>query len=332
MNKKNSQKIKLVKLLEILRQQTDVEHQITTSRLVEQLSGEGISCDRRTLARDIDTLNEYGYEIMFCMRGHQKSYYVDDRSFSVPELKILIDAVQAASFITEKKTAQLTEKIALLGGSHRAEILKGNMIKFNARKHKNESIYYNVNYIEEAICGGRQISYQYFDLDTNGKRVYRHNGERYRVEPIALVFNEDNYYLICYSAPHGQIINYRIDRMESVMTERERVSAKARLNSREITDCTEQMFKMYGGEKTNATLSFDKTLLNAVYDKFGEKTKVTDMKDGTCVIRVTIQVSPTFWGWIFQFAGKMKIIEPQKLDEEYKNRCYQVFSATETKI
>lgn len=135
MAKEYSNKIKLLKLMEIMKQETDEQHPMLAKTICCRLNDEGISCDRRTLSKDISVLNRYGFEIMSVMLGHEKAYYVADRSFSIPELKILIDAVQAASFVTEKKTSELIDKIADLAGSHRAQILKSNMVCFNTRKH-----------------------------------------------------------------------------------------------------------------------------------------------------------------------------------------------------
>ena len=151
MAEEKNQKIKLMKIMEILRQETDEEHPMTKVELAARLVAMNVSCSPRSLIRDIKLLNEQGYEIMERLMGHEKGYFVCDRSFSVPELKILIDAVQAAGFVTEKKTGELVDKIAALGGSHRAAILKGNIVKFNTRKHTNETIYYTVGFIEDAI-------------------------------------------------------------------------------------------------------------------------------------------------------------------------------------
>ena len=227
MSKDNCQKIKMLKLMEILRQETDEQNPIRASELCRKLIDIGITCDRRTLTKDIALLNEQGYEVMSVMLSHEKAYYVEDRSFSVPELKILIDAVQAASFVTDKKTAELTEKLASLGGSHRAEILKSNMVCFNTRKHRNESIYYNVGCLEEAIVQKKKASFRYYDLDTDGQRVYRREGQLYEVEPVALVFNEDNYYLMTYNEHYDNTVNYRVDRMDRVELLQDDISEKA---------------------------------------------------------------------------------------------------------
>lgn len=313
----NCQKIKLLKLMEILRQETDEDHPMRASGVCERLVQEGISCDRRTLTRDITLLNEQGFEVMSVMVGHEKAYYIEDRSFSVPELKILIDAVQAASFITEKKTQELVSKLAALGGSHQADVLKRNMVCFNTRKHGNESIYYNVGFLEDAIEQQCKIIFLYFDLDENGEKIYRRNGHHYVVEPIALVFNEDNYYLICYSARHDSISNYRVDRMTNVELIDDPICAKAVELRSSVADYTEQAFKMYGGPLVDATLVFPPPLIGAVYDKFGEDTAMRRYYDGTVGAKVKLRVSPTFWGWLFQFGGDMKIAAPDSLAEEY---------------
>lgn len=324
MVQENYRKIKLLKLLDMLRQDTDEAHPLTTNQICCRLESMGIICDRRTLSKDIATLNEQGYEVMSVVTGREKAYYVEERSFSVPELKIMIDAIQAASFITESKSVELIEKIASLGGGHRAEILKGNMVCFNTRKHSNEHIYYNVNAIENAILDHKKILFRYYDLDENCEKIYRRGGHRYVVEPIALVFSEDNYYLMVYSARHDGTATYRVDRMENMEVIDDPISNQAIDLRSSIAGYTEQAFKMYVGVPTDVVLEFDAKLIGVVYDKFGEATKMIRINESTCVATVTIQESPTFWGWLFQFAGQMKILSPSSLAQEYVKRASMV--------
>lgn len=316
----NYRKIKLLKLLDMLRQETDEQNPLSTTQICAKLGQIGIVCDRRTLPRDIAILNEQGYEIMSLMVGHDKCYYVEDRSFSVPELKILIDAVQAASFITDKKTAELVDKIASLGGTHRAEILKSNMVCFNTRKHSNEQIYYSVDTLERAIQDNKKVIFYYFNLDENGNKAYRRDHHHYVVEPIALVFNEDNYYLVSYSARHDGTANYRLDRMEAVEIIDEDICEKAIALRESVSGYTEQVFKMYGGETVEVVLEFSDNLIGAVYDKFGEETQMTRVADDKCTATVKVQISPVFWGWLFQFGKQMKILSPEGVSQEYKQR------------
>ena len=317
----NCQKIKLLKLLELLRQETDEQHPLTTMDICNRLGAMGISCERRTLSKDVALLNEQGYEVMWRWVGKEKGYYIEDRSFSIPELKILIDAIQASSFITKKKTADLIGKIANLGGSHRAELLQGNMVCFNTRKHSNESIYYSVNSLEDAIQRQKKVLFRYFDLDEQGQKVYRREGHRYVVEPVALVFNEDNYYLVVYSSRHDSTANYRVDRMDHVEVLSDAVSEKAISLRGGVAEYTEQAFKMYGGTPTDIVIEFDNQLIGAVYDKFGEDTQMMRSGENKCIATVKMQISPTFWGWLFQFAGLMKVISPDEVIKAYKSQA-----------
>ncbi len=320
----NRQKIKLLKLLELLQQETDELHPLSTNEICNRLGVMGISCERRTLTKDITLLNEQGYEVMWCRVGKEKGYYIADRSFSVPELKILIDAVQAANFITEKKSAELIDKIAALGGSHQADILQSNLVCFNTRKHSNETIYYSVGYLEDAIQQQNKVLFRYFDLDEHGEKIYRREGHRYVVEPVALVFHEDNYYVVVYSAKHDSTANYRIDRMDSVEIIDEPVSKKALALRNEVAGYTERVFKMYGGQLVDIVIEFDDKLIGVVYDKFGENTKMIRTHEHTCVATVKVQISPTFWGWLFQFGMQMRVLSPLKLVEEYKTMVGEV--------
>lgn len=330
MAQENWQKYKLQKLLELLRQETDEQHPLSTSQICNKLGQMGISCERRTLTKDIAVLNELGYEVMWNWVGKEKGYYIEDRSFSVPELKILIDAVQAASFVTEKKTAELIGKIAALGGSHKADILKSNMVCFNTRKHSNESIYYNVGFLEDAIQQQKKVIFYYYDLNENGEKVYRREHHHYVVEPIALVFNDDNYYLMVYSAKHDSTANYRVDRMDHVEIVDEAISEKALTLREGIDSYTEQAFKIYGGQLVDVVLEFVDKLIGVVYDKFGEDTKMIRAGD-KCIATVKVQISPVFWGWLFQFGRQMIVISPAEVAEEYRSQVNQLVDIDSSK-
>jgi len=317
LSKENYQKIKLLKIYELLYQNSDEEKPLSTADICERLDQQGIKCDRRTLAEDIQVLNNHGYEVIGCRGKHAKTYYVIDRRFDVPEIKILIDAVQAASFVTPKKTDELIDKIANLGGSHRAEILKTNVASFNTNKHSNEAIYYNVQALEEAITQRKKVSYFYFDLDENGTRVYRKDKNRYVVNPVALVFNEDNYYLVCYNDKYNNLSNYRVDRMEHVDVELEDITESDCMTNFNLADYREQAFKMYTGEIHEVVLQFDASLINVIQDKFGEDTKMVKQENGSFIANVKVQISPVFFGWCLVFDNRLRIIAPQSVIDQY---------------
>ena len=311
-------KMKMAVLLDMLRQDSDEDHPLPTNEICDRLAAKGIPCERKCVGTDIALLRQFGYEVMDTRSGKQKAYYIEDRSFSLPEIKILIDAVQAASFITEKKAAELIEKISYLGSSRRAEILQSNIVRFNTRKHTNEKIYYNVDQLEKAILLGQKASFVYYDLDENHKKIYRKDRKEYIVDPVTLVYMEDNYYLMCYSEKYANVASYRLDRMERTKVLKEPVCEAAKMMEEDIAAFTEQTFKMFSGETERVKLRFANHLIGTIYDKFGEDTKMQRLDPNSCTAEVNVQISPTFWGWLFQFVGEMQIVEPLELIDTYR--------------
>ena len=317
MKNDNCQKIKLLKLMELLRQETDENHPITTSEICRRLGEMGISCERRTVGKDMKVLREQGFEIMSELKGHENSYWIADRSFELPELKILMDAVQAALFIPEDKTEVLLEKIAALGGTHQAELLQGNLVRFNTRKHSNHSIFYNIQAIEDAIQAKKKISFRYFDLNENLEKVYRMDGGRYMADPISLIYDDNNYYMISYSTKYDHSVTYRVDRMDQVNMENEPLSDEAMRQRENSSEAVEQAFRMFLGEQRSVTLRFHDRLMGILYDKFGEDLHITRLDSQLCEATVTIQVSPPFWSWLFMLSGDLQLVGPEDLAEQY---------------
>ena len=310
-------KMKLLTLWEILQQDTDQDHPITTNEICERLAVRGIPCERKSVAVDIALLNRCGYEVMTTKAGRQNAYYVEDRSFSVAEIKILMDAVQAAAFVTQRKADELTQKLTFLASSQNAEELQRGLVRFNTRKHTNERIYYTVDRLETAIRKQCKAGFVYFDLNEKRERVYRREKREYVVDPITLIHMEDNYYLLCYSEKYDRITTYRLDRMEQVRTLDVPVCAAAKVTDEQIAAFTEQTFKMFSGEPAAVTLRFSDALIGTVYDKFGEDTQMERVDAASCKATVQVQIAPPFWGWLFQFAGEMQILSPEELNDAY---------------
>lgn len=305
MSNDQSQRIRALKVYEMLCQETDEDNPLGTSLIISKLKSCGIECDRKTLYKDIKALNDYGFEVM-CTRGQSNQYYVVSRKFDIPELRILIDAVQAASFITTSKTKELIDKIASLGGSSRGKVLK-NTTAFNTVKQKNEGIYYNVAALDEGIIAKRQVSFGYFNYDDMGKRIHRKDGERYIVNPIALVFNDNNYYLVCYNDKYQNISNYRVDRMENVRVEESKITKSECTEGFNLAEYRKQTFSMYAGELTKVDISFEKSLTDVIYDKFGSDVRISCVADGWCEVSVKVVPSPVFFGWCCSLVNKIKL-------------------------
>ena len=318
MAKGNNQKIKIIKILEILSMYSDEENTISTTEIIKRLKDEGIDCARKALYDDIKTLNEYGYEVMQ-VRKKQNEYYVVDRKFDVPELKILIDAVGCANFITEKKSEELTLKLANLAGSYKGEVLSREVLNQNELKKTNEKIYYTIDAVEKAIHCGKKIEFKYFDTDIDGNRVYRKEGASYIINPVKLTISDNKYYLICYSDKHPELTSYRVDRMDNVVISEENKTHKPCENERNVKKYLNGLFGMLGGKKEKVDLKVKNNLkmTEVINDKFGKDKIIARREEEYFVIRAEVEVSPTFFAWLTIFGGDIEIAFPQEVKNEY---------------
>ncbi len=321
MNKENSRKIKLLKMWEILKSQTDEEHPISTNELIARLAAEGIEVDRKILYADIELLNKNGYEVL-TERSRSNKYFVEDRSFNQPEVRILMDAVQSAAFITEKKTEELLNKIAMLAGSKRGRLLKENITKFSTVKGTNESIYYSVDTIVRAIKSNKKIGFFYSDYNEKRERVYRRDKEDptkrrwYVLNPVTTVIDNGQYYLVSYDDRHeGDLANYRIDRMDKVEILEEDIAPNPKLDASKYR---RKQFEMYGGEAKTVVFEADKTLIDVIFDKFGTNVKIRQNENGRLHCTVDVQQSPTFINWCCSFDSRLTVISPPSTIEKIK--------------
>lgn len=313
MNKENSRKIKLLKMWEILKTQTDEEHPISTNELIAKLGAEGVEVDRKILYTDIDLLNKNGFEVL-TERAKSNRYFVEDRSFNQPEVRILMDAVQSAAFITEKKTEELLDKIAMLAGSKRGKLLKENITKFSTVKGTNESIYYSVDTIVQAIKTGKKIGFFYSDYNEKRQRVYRMDKENatkkrfYVVNPVATVIDNGQYYLVCYDDRHeGDLANYRIDRMDKVVILEEDITPNPKLDEKRFK---RKQFEMYGGDSKTVEFEADRSIIDVIFDKFGDDVKIYEKENGRLRCKAEVQQSPTFINWCCSFGTRLTVISP----------------------
>lgn len=315
-NEKNN-RLRPLFIWEILQRETDEDHPMGTEELRSKLLECGIEAHRTTIYEDIKLLNECGYEIM-SRRGRSNQYYVMDRSFSHPEIHILLDAVQAASFVTERKTAELVDKIAQLAGSQKGLVMKKNIVRFNTAKSANESIYYNVNEIVTAINNRQKIIFLYFDYDHNHDRVYRRDGHHYVVSPYATVFDDGHYYLVIYDKRYNKMTNYRIDRMDKVQIIEEPADMPPKDMRFDIANYKRSLFGMFSGETTAVTIEAHRSLVDAIFDLFGETTRILSDGEETVRFTVDVQVSALFFGWCCSFGEKVKLLGPDNIIEQLK--------------
>ena len=313
---------RILKLLEILRRETDETHKLTGPNLIRKLTAAGYHTSEETLRTDIKALSQNGYYCVGMRGGKDPGYFLDSRPFSLPEVKLLLDSVQAAGFVTGKKTKELTKKLHDLVNDYEEKDLKKSEILFNTRKHTNDRIYYTIDACDRALRGKTQLSFQYYDLDFNCKQRYRYKSKPITVEPFALICFEDNYYLHALRADIADeteaMRTYRLDRITEAKTLDTPITKRARDRFGKAAEYTRSAFKMYGGEEAEVTLRFPKELCGSVYDKFGEKTKITALSDDLGELTETVQISGTFFGWVDQFEGKMEIVSPAPLREKHQ--------------
>ena len=318
MAKGNNQKIKILKLYEILKMYSDEQRPITTTEIIKRLNDEGIDCARKSLYDDIKTLNDFGYEVLQ-ERKQQNEYFVVDRKFDIPELKFLIDAVECSNFITEKKSRELIGKIANLSGSFKGELLTHNIVYQNDLKRSNEKIYYTIDAIEEAINKGKQIEFKYFDTGIEGEKVYRKNGKIYTINPVKLTISDNKYYLVCYDNKHNNLSNYRVDRIDDiVVTDRDKVIKECE-NEQNVAEYLKGLFSMYNGKKETIDLKVKKDvrLLEVINDQFGKNKAKVGEDENYYIIRVDVVISNTFFAWLTTFGGDISIHFPSSVKKQY---------------
>ena len=324
MKNESSRKIKLLKLWELLKSETDEAHPMDTVEIIERLGKEGIEVDRKILYTDIEVLNNYGFEVLKD-RSKRNRYYVMDRGFDLPEIRILMDAVQAAAFVTEKKTGELIDKIASLAGSKRGDALKEDVIRFGTVKSMNESIFYSVDTIAKAIEEGKKISFNYYSINVHKEKAYRTEKsdptkiKTYKVNPVATVCDNDQYYLVCYDDKHKGLANYRIDRMERVKALCEPITENKEIESIDLAKRNRQMFGMFGGEPHTVTLHADKSLIDVIFDKFGNRIELFETKDGKISCKVDVQTGPMFIAWCCSFDSRLKVVSPPSVVKAVKS-------------
>ncbi len=318
MNQVAQQKIKLLYLWELLKEKSGESRPMRTGEILHALEEARISCDRRTLARDISDLNEWGFEVMSVLCGHEKGYYVEDRLFSMPEIRILMDAAEGSEMITKRKACEMRKKLASVGGISDATRLERHSFLHNGRKRSNEVIYYSIDTIEKAIWNNKKISFFYFRLNEKRERIYEGDKFRFVVDPIGLSMNGNRHYLSAIDPCREGVTVFRIDRMEAVTQEAEDRSLPEQEMKAMAEDYASQTVKMYAGKSREVTLQFVPDMIPSVLDRFGEQVEIRTVEKGSFEITVPVMVSPTFWGWLFQYQDRIRITYPPEAIEEAK--------------
>ncbi|MBQ7919835.1 MAG: WYL domain-containing transcriptional regulator [Lachnospiraceae bacterium] len=319
MAKGAGQKLKLLYIIKILSEQTDEFHPITTKDLIVKLEEYGVSAERKSIYNDISQLTDFGYDIIQIDNRSGGGYYLGARDFELAELKLLVDAVQSSRFITQKKSRELISKLEKLTSRHDGIVLQRQVFVAGRIKTENESIFYHVDTIHKAIFENRKIGFVYLDYDVSKKLVPRKGGQKYIISPWALIWKEENYYLLGYDNKDEMVKHYRVDKMDAVEMTGENRDGGDAFENIDLAQYTNKAFGMYSGEEETVTLSFQKSLLGVVIDRFG--TDISIREDGEKLrARVKVLVSGQFFGWLCGIGSGITIAGPDKVREEYKKR------------
>ena len=323
MPKSDNQKLKIFYILDYLQRNSNEKNPIRASDLIAMLDRQhNIRCDRKTVYSDIAALQEYGIDIV-SLPGKNGGYYIASRNFELPELKLLIDAVQSSRYLTEKKSRELIEKLCSQCNEQDAKLMRRTVVVSGRVKSMNETIYYNVDAIQEAIAQNRQIAFRYFDWDFGGKRKYRE--KEYLASPYGLCQDHENCYLLAFSDRHG-ITSYRVDRMTDIKLTEDRRVPCPELTGKALLEHANRLFQMYSGEMSEVKMRFHRSLLNVVIDRFGKDTMLIPDGEDYFNFTVKVAISPMFLSWVIGFGAKAKILYPQSVVDACKTLCMEAMS------
>lgn len=318
MAKTEKQKLKLLALADIFKENADDENGITMNQIINELETRGISAERKSIYSDIQLLNDYGYEIQGNKVQGKFYYYLLDRDFELPELKLLVDAVQASKFITEKKSNELIKKIEKLAGKHQAKELQRQVYVANRIKTDYESVYYNIDKLNDAINQNKQIEFDYYEWTIKKQMEIRHNGHKSNISPWALMWDDENYYMVAFDGDTGMIKHYRVDKMRKIEMTEESRAGKSEFNKFDMAVYAKKVFNMFTGNEQNVKIEFDNKFIGVVLDRFGKDVMIIPKSENTFTINVTVNVSNMFFGWIIGLGKGVKILSPESVVEQLK--------------
>ena len=320
MAKSANQKLKLLRLYDILFHQSDEEHPITVPELIAQLERLEIKAERKSIYDDLEALASLDVDIQ-SRKGRSPGWFIGQRDFELAELKLLVDAVQSSRFITKRKSDALIRKLETLASTHQARQLQRQVYVDRRVKTMNESIYYNVDILHAAIARNRAITFQYFDYNAKKEKVFRHNGERYRVSPYGLIWNSEFYYLVAFDHASDAMRHYRVDKMTQIeLTEEPREGG----SEFDVADYAQKHFGMFSGTEVTMTLRFENRMANVVLDRFGQDVMLIPDGEEHFTVALPLVMSPQFFGWLFGLGSGVQLKAPAHAVQAYREHLASV--------
>lgn len=318
MARSSFQKLKILYVMDFLLKNSDENHPVTVAQLVAELASHGISAERKSIYDDIESLRDYGMDIIQTGAGKSSGYYVASREFELPELKLLVDSVQSSKFITYKKTMSLIKKIENLTSVYAAQSLSRQVYVKNRIKTMNESIYYNVDEIHRGIAANRKIRFHYFEYTVQKDRRFRRDGAWYIISPYALSWDDENYYMVGFDSDADRIKHFRVDKMTDIDITEEARDGQEIYAAMDMGEYARKTFGMFTGEETSVRLRFENELVGAVIDRLGRDAMLIPDGEDHFTVRADVVVSPQFFAWVCGFGNRAKILEPEHVAEQMR--------------
>ena len=314
----SNQKFKFTYLMKIMAEKTDDEHSLTMPQILEELEKYEVSAERKSIYEDFKDMSKLGIDVIKEQRGRETFYHIAGREFELAEVKLLIDAVQSAKFITQKKSKSLISKVKNFVSEHQAKQLQRQIVINDRVKTMNESVYYNVDDIHTAINQNRKIKFKYYKWDIDKKLVERHGGSYFVVSPWALLWDDENYYMIAFDDWDNKIKHYRVDKMMYIEVGNDERSGKEEFKNFDMAKYSKATFGMYHGEKTKVCIKFANHMCGVFIDRFGKDTIFRKIDENNSELIVDINVSPQFFGWIFSLGNDVEIVSPKEVVNELR--------------
>lgn len=326
----SNQKFKLYRLAQIMMEQTDDEHYITMPEIIEELAKYDVTADRKSVYADLRDLSILGIEVEGEPIGNRYHYHVVSRAFELPELKLLVDAIQSSKFITEKKTNRLIKKLETLVSKYDAQKLQRQVFVSGRIKTMNESIYYTVDAIHNAITENKKIKFQYYQWNVKKEMELRHNGAWYLISPWGLSWDDENYYLVGFDSKAGKIKHYRVDKILRIQMSKEEREGKEHFQKLDMADYAKKSFGMFGGKEQTVKLLVHNSLAGVIIDRFGKDIMMIPEDEQYFTVNVDVHISRQFLGWVFSLGEQVRILKPDEVVVEMKkeikrlNQQYQL--------
>ena len=315
MPKGSNQKFKLYRLAQIMQEKTDDEHYITMPEIMKELAKYDITADRKSIYNDLRDLSVLGIDVEGEPDGNRYHYHVVDRAFELPELKLLVDAIQSSKFITEKKSNALIKKLETLVSKYDAQKLQRQVFVSGRIKTMNESIYYTVDAIHNAISADKKIKFQYYQWNEKKEMELRHSGAWYHISPWGLSWNNENYYLVGYDSEEEKIKHFRVDKMLHIKLSKESREGNEHFKKLDMADYAKKSFGMFGGKERTVKLLVKNNLAGVIIDRFGKDVMMIPADNDHFTVSVDIHVSKQFLGWVFSLGENIKLLGPDDVGE-----------------